>query len=360
MYRLLRPLLFRLDAERAHEFTLESLAFLSRHPGLLRLSSWLWRTDDPRLETEVLGLRFSNPLLLAAGMDKNGVAVPAWAALGFGGAELGTVTMLPQEGNPQPRLFRLPADGGIINRMGFNNDGAEAVARRLSSLGSAADPEAARPARLTVGINVGKSRVRTLEEAGDDYRASLQLLWPHADYLVLNVSSPNTPGLRQLQEHGRLSELLAVTSELQLLGRKPVLLKIAPDLSEEALADICQLAGQYDLAGLVATNTTISRDGLREDPDEQGGLSGRPLSARSLAVLRFIRARTDLPLISAGGIWTVQDAIDRLRAGASLLQVYTSFIYKGPGFTGRLLRGLLREVEREGVASVSDLVGLDA
>src|SRR5690554_1122365 len=215
MYSLLRPLLFRLDAEQAHELTMESLAFASGHPGLLKLLGWLWGLNDDRLRLDVFGLSFSNPLLLAAGMDKNGVAIPAWAALGFGGAEVGTLTMLPQEGNPRPRLFRLRADRAIINRMGFNNDGAAVAARRLAALGKATDSESMRPAGFRVGINVGKSRVRSLEEAAADYRASLELLWPHADYVVLNVSSPNTPGLRQLQEHVRLAELLALAADLQ-------------------------------------------------------------------------------------------------------------------------------------------------
>lgn len=360
MYRLARPFLFRLDAEHAHELTIGGLAFISRHPGLQRLSSWMWRLRDDRLHSNVFGLDFSNPLLLAAGMDKNGVAVPAWAAMGFGGAELGTVTMVPQDGNPKPRLFRVKQDGGVINRMGFNNEGAGPLAERLGRLDRKEAGLEAGPDGFVVGVNVGKSRVRSLDEAAEDYRASLELLWPVADYLVLNVSSPNTPGLRQLQERDRLKELLAVTDDLRARDPKPVLLKIAPDLSNAELADICDLASETGLSGLIATNTTISRDGLSTDPGEQGGLSGRPLAARSMEVLRFMRARTDLPLISAGGIWTAQDAVDRIRAGASLLQLLTPLIYHGPGFVKQVQQGLLREIEREGVNSVAELVGLDA
>lgn len=360
MYRLLRPLLFRLDAERAHELTIDSLAFASRRPGVLRAMGWLWNLPDTRLHTNVFGLDFPNPIGLAAGLDKNAVAVPAWAALGFGAAEVGTLTAVKQEGNPKPRLFRLVNDSAIINRMGFNNDGVATAMARVAALGAANDREAARPAGLRLGINVGKSRARPLGEAAADYRETLQHVWPHADYVVLNVSSPNTPGLRQLQDRGPLQELLQVASELQSLAPRPVLLKIAPDLSDPALLEICGLAGEYGLAGLIATNTTVSRAGLSRDPQEQGGLSGLPLADRSLEVLRFLRAHTELPLVSVGGIWTAADAVARLRAGASLLQVYTGFVYRGPGFVRELLTGLLREVEREGVAGVADLVGLDA
>ena len=360
MYRLLRPLLFRLDAERAHELTIDALAFTSGHPGLLRAMGWLWRPQDERLESNVFGMDFPNPIGLAAGMDKNAVAVPAWASLGFGAAEVGTLTAQPQQGNPRPRLFRLVDDSAIINRMGFNNEGVVPAMARVAALGAAADPESARPAGLRLGINVGKSRNSELTDAASDYRESLQHVWPHADYVVLNVSSPNTPGLRQLQDRAPLQELLGVARDLQELGPRPVLLKIAPDLSDEALLDICGLAEEYGLAGLIATNTTISRSGLSRDPQEQGGLSGLPLADRALEVLRFLRANTQLPLVSVGGIWTPADAVARMRAGASLLQVYTGFVYRGPGFVRELLKGLLQEVEREGVRSVADLVGLDA
>lgn len=354
MYRLLRPLIFRLEAERAHELTLDSLAFASRHPALLRLLAWLFAADDARLALTAFGLEFRNPLLLAAGMDKNAVAVPAWDALGFAGAEVGTVTLRPQPGNPRPRLFRLPADQAVINRMGFNNEGADAVAARLSSL------RPVRPARLQLGVNVGKSLAAELSEAAPDYRGSLERLWPHADYIVLNVSSPNTPGLRQLQEQSRLAELLELTLQLREQSERPVLLKIAPDLTEEDLRDICRLAESYALSGLIATNTTVKRDGLSSDPAEAGGLSGRPLRRRALAVLRFLRAETELPLVAAGGIMTPADAVERLRAGADLLQLYTGYVYGGPGLLRRINRAILNELEREGLSSVTELTGLDA
>ncbi len=357
VYRLLRPLIFRLDPERAHELTLHGLHFASGHPGLLRMLSWFCRLEDERLRTDIFGLQFANPLLLAAGMDKNAVAVPAWTALGFGGAEVGTLTCQPQPGNKKPRLFRLPSDQAVINRMGFNNDGVEVAAERIATVRAEHGGSAA---GLTLGINVGKSLAAGLDEAAEDYRRSLELVWPHADYVVLNVSSPNTPGLRQLQNHDRLGELLQLQRELQTRGPRPVLLKIAPDLDEAQLTDICRLAEEYGLSGLIATNTTLVRHGLKSDPDEAGGLSGLPLRRRSLDIVRFLRANTDLPLVAAGGIMTPADAVARLRAGASLLQLYTGYIYGGPGLVKATLKAILAELEREGLSNVSELTGLDA
>lgn len=353
MYSLLRPLLFRQDAETIHERTLDLLAWCSRHPGVLRLLESFLMFRDPRLEVSAFGLNFLNPLALAAGMDKNARALPAWAALGFGAVEAGTVTARAQEGNPLPRLFRLPGDLALINRMGFNNEGAAAVAQRLEQLGEE------RPAGLRLGLNVGKSLSTPLADAAADYAESLQLLWPHADYLVLNVSSPNTPGLRELQAREPLKELLSLTRSLAVDAPKPVLLKIAPDLSEEALADICSLAEQYGLAGLIATNTTLSRSGLLHDPQEAGGLSGVPLRARSLEVLRFLRRESSLPLVSVGGVWDSRDVISRLRAGAVQVQLYTSYVYNGPGLIKRILQDLLAELEREDL-TLAELIGSDA
>jgi dihydroorotate dehydrogenase len=351
MYRLARPYLFRSDPEKIHDRTIGALAWCSDHPGALRLLEAMFQVADPRLHVRAFGLDFANPLALAAGMDKNARAVPAWAALGFGAVELGTVTAEAQEGNPKPRLFRLEADEALINRMGFNNEGAGAVAARLAALG------AARPKELRVGINVGKSRSAPLEEASRDYESSLKRLWPHADYLVLNVSSPNTPGLRQLQAREPLEELLALARSLAQADPRPVLLKIAPDLSDAELADICELAERHDLAGLIATNTTISRAGLTRDPGESGGLSGLPLRHRSLEVLRFLRQHSRLPLVSVGGVRNASDVIERLRAGAVQVQLYTGYVYNGPGMVGSILRELLFELEREQLASVQQLIG---
>lgn len=355
VYRLLRPLLFRLDAERAHELTLAGLRTVSRSAGLLRLLGRFSAPTDRALAVTAFGTEFRNPLLLAAGMDKNAVAIPGWAALGFGGVEIGTVTNLAQKGNPRPRLFRLPADQAVINRMGFNNDGAARVGERLARL-----ERAALPPGFRLGINVGKSLATELDRAADDYLASLKQLWQYADYVVLNVSSPNTPGLRQLQDHDRLAELLALSTGLRAEDHRPLLLKIAPDLSDEALADVCSLAESYGLDGLIISNTTIGRPELAQDPGEAGGLSGQPLRRRSLTMLRQARQLTDLPLVAAGGIMTPADAVERIRAGAQLLQLYSGLVYSGPALVRGTLLALLMELEREGAESVSDLVGLDA
>jgi dihydroorotate dehydrogenase len=291
-------------------------------------------------------LRFPNPIGLAAGFDKNAVAVPALAALGFGFVEVGTVTRLAQPGNPRPRLFRLPEDGALINRMGFNNLGAETVAARLAHQRKAAVP---------LGISLGKSKVTPLEEAVADYLGSLDALYPYGDYFAVNVSSPNTPGLRELQERDRLDALLAALQSSMRRhaadeGRatpKPLLVKVAPDLNDAALDDVLEVCLARGVSGLIAVNTTLSRDGLSAQTpsalrDEPGGLSGRPLLARALAVVRRLAVRSGgrLPLIGCGGISTPDDARRMLDAGSSLVQLYTGFIYEGPGLPRRLVRGL--------------------
>jgi dihydroorotate dehydrogenase len=353
LYRhALRPLLFTVagrDAEAIHERVLAGLAAISRHPGLTRaleIASSLGHGDDARLAREVFGLRFPNPVGLAAGFDKNAVAVPALAALGFGFVEIGTVTYHAQPGNPRPRLFRLPAEEALINRMGFNNAGAAAVAARLAELP---------PVRVPVGVSLGKSKITPLEDAVSDYLAALELLYPHGDYFAVNVSSPNTPGLRALQERDRLDALLAV-----LMGRlgerataegrpapKPLLVKVAPDLDDTALDDVVDVCLTRGVSGLIAVNTTITRDGLSAAApaslrDEPGGLSGRPLRARALAVVRWLQQRAGdrLPIIGCGGIATADDARRMLDAGAALVQLYTGFIYEGPGIARRIVRGL--------------------
>jgi dihydroorotate dehydrogenase len=350
--RALRPLLFTAagrDPEAIHERVLAGLAMISRHPALTRalaIASSLGHADDARLAREVFGLRFPNPIGLAAGFDKNAVAVPALAALGFGFVEVGTVTFHAQPGNPRPRLFRLPADAALINRMGFNNAGAAAVAARL----------AAQPAvRVPVGVSLGKSKITPLEDAVSDYLAALEPLYPHGDYFAVNVSSPNTPGLRALQERDRLDALLAA-----LMGRlgefaaaegrpvpKPLLVKVAPDLDDAALDDVVEVCLARDVSGLIAVNTTIARAGLSAATpaalrDEAGGLSGAPLRTRALAVVRRLHMRVGerLPIIGCGGIFTADDARRMLDAGAALAQLYTGFIYEGPGVARRIVREL--------------------
>ena len=348
MYRIARPLLFRLDAERAHDLAMGALAWSSRHPGALRLLDVALATRDPRLSVDAFGVRFPNPVGLAAGMDKNARAVPAFLALGFGSVEVGSVTAEAQAGNPRPRMFRLADDRALINRMGFNNEGARTVAARMSAWRAEGALEG------PVGVNVGKSRSVPLERAREDYAASLVAAWDVADYLVVNVSSPNTPGLRALQEATALNDLLELISECRSsLGHRPVLLKIAPDLDPSQLDGIVDAAERHGLDGLVATNTTTSRSSLRHDPDQAGGLSGQPLASASLAFLRALRERTELPLISVGGVASAADVVERMRLGADLVQLYTSLVYQGPGLVGRICRDLLRGIERAGAPSLA-------
>ncbi|MDM4718520.1 quinone-dependent dihydroorotate dehydrogenase [Micromonospora sp. WMMA1363] len=321
--RVVRPMLFRVgggDAEAAHEFALRRLAGLSRMPAALAAVRARYAVRAPRT---VFGVRFPNPVGLAAGMDKDGVALPAWPALGFGFVEVGTVTARPQPGNDRPRLFRLRDSEAVVNGMGFNNAGAEALAARLAAL--------PRPIGVPLGISLGKSKVTPLAEAVEDYRASYRVLRAHGDYFAVNVSSPNTPGLRSLQDRTHLDALLAA-----LVGEKPVLVKIAPDLTEPAIAELLEVCLARGAAGVIATNTTLARDGLA--PVDQargaltGGMSGRPLAARAREVVAFVHRETGgrLPIVGVGGIVDPDDAARMMDAGASLVQLFTGFIYRGP------------------------------
>ena len=327
---ILRPLFFRMEPETAHHFALNFLHRAPQIPGALAL---LRSFAPPAQSRTVFGLTFPNPIGLAAGFDKNGVAIPAWEALGFGFVEIGTVTAQPQPGNPTPRIFRYAPQSALINRLGFNNDGAEVVAARLRQLRESS----LRPS-IPLGINLGKSKVTPLAEAPADYLYSFRQLHPVADYIVLNVSSPNTPGLRTLQEEAALVALLrAVTGENARLSLpKPILLKIAPDLSDKALEEIVDAVEQFKLAGLIATNTTLDHSGLAGAVDQAGGLSGAPLRERATTVVRFLRSRTRLPIIGVGGIGDADSAREKWEAGAQLLQIYTGLIYRGPN--------LLREI----------------
>ncbi len=343
-YALVRGLMFRLEPEQVHELVMRALAFSDRHPAALRLIRTVFMPVEPRLRVRRFGLEFANPIGLAAGFDKNADAAAAWPALGFGTADLGTVTARAQPGNPRPRLYRLVAERALINRMGFNNLGASAIAGRLRTA-------RARPwwPDAPLGINVGKSRDAELHDAVLDYEQALRAVWPVADYLVLNVSSPNTPGLRTLQEQAYLEPLLGRIGELRSeLGPKPMLLKVSPDLDESALDVVTAAAEAAALDGLIATNTTVARDTLRVDPGEAGGLSGPPLAPRALAVLRSLRQRTRLPLVASGGIESAADVIERLEAGASLVHVYTGWIYEGPFMARKLARGLVRWLDAVG------------
>ncbi|HLL54278.1 MAG TPA: quinone-dependent dihydroorotate dehydrogenase [Myxococcaceae bacterium] len=355
MYRLARALLFLLPAEAAHNLGILALRILGAFPPLCR---WLRRRAlpaDDRLSVQLGTLRFPNPIGLAAGLDKNAVAVKGLYALGFGAVEVGTLTPRPQPGNPKPRIFRLPEHSALINRMGFNNGGAASAAERLRALGG-------HPAPL--GVNVGKNKDTPLEQAADDYLKCVETLGPLGDYVVLNASSPNTPGLRKLQEPEQLAALLTRVRErlTQVAPGKPLFLKIAPDLSMEAVDELVDVALACRVDGLIATNTTVERPFEHALAKEAGGLSGRPVRDRSTAVIRraFLRSGGRLPLIGVGGVFTAEDAYEKLRAGASFVQVYTGFIYEGPGMVRRLLSGLEALLQRDGFARVSDAIGRDA
>ena len=326
---LVRSCFFRMEAERAHDLALGLLRAAPHFPGALSCLRSFAPLPAP---VELFGLRFRNPVGLAAGFDKNGTAIPAWEALGFGFVEIGTVTAKPQAGNPPPRIFRFPEQAAIINRLGFNNEGADAIADRLRRLRASQ-----RAPKIPIGVNLGKSRVTPLEEAASDYLYSFRQLQSVADYIALNVSSPNTPGLRSLQEEAALNELLGTISEenARLSTPKPLLLKIAPDLADEAIAEVVAVCEKFGIAGIIATNTTLDHSAIGIG-DETGGLSGAPLSQRSTEIVRLIRARSDLPIVGVGGISDARSAREKREAGAQLLQVYTGYVYRGPG--------LLREI----------------
>lgn len=330
--RLVRPALFSLNPETAHHLAIGSLRTLSPWSFALRM---LERFKPPARPTTLFGVTFANPIGLAAGFDKNGVAIPALAALGFGFVEIGTVTAKAQPGNARPRIFRYPEQGALINRLGFNNDGADAVAARLHKL-----RENGRWPEIPVGINIGKSKITRLEEAAEDYLYSFRLLAGHADYVVLNVSSPNTPGLRSLQGEAALEELLQAIRAENKVSRKPVLLKIAPDLSLPEIEQIISTSEQNDIAGIIATNTTLDHAAIPRSLDQPGGLSGRPLRQKSTELVRAITSRSRLPVIASGGIFDAESAREKLEAGAQLLQVYTGYVYRGPGLLREIAQNL--------------------
>jgi dihydroorotate dehydrogenase len=337
--KLIRPRLFRQDSERAHELGVDALALLAALAPLRATLEKFNRLEPSRFTpVRVLGLEFPNRVGLAAGFDKNARAWPAAAALGFGHVEIGTVTAHAQDGNPKPRMFRYPSQEAVINRMGFNNQGAAAVAARLAK-------QPGRGARkIPLGVNLGKSKVTDIERATEDYLASFAQLADFADYLVLNVSSPNTPGLRQLQDESRLRELLsAITGANRARAvRVPVLLKIAPDLTWPQVDAVLGVIAEYALDGVIATNTTLARTGYFAAVNETGGLSGAPVRRRSTEIVRYISKVTGgrLPIIGVGGITDVTGAAEKLDVGASLVQVYTGMIYRGPFFAAELARGL--------------------
>ena len=324
MYKIfIRPLLFCFDPEKVHYFTFSLIRFLNKIPGFSSLFQALYEVKDARLEREVFGIKFKNPVGLAAGFDKDAKLYQELSNFGFGFIEIGTLTPVGQEGNPKKRLFRLKEDNAIINRMGFNNGGVkEAVERLKQNKG------------VLIGGNIGKNKVTPNEEAVKDYEICFEALFPYVDYFVVNVSSPNTPNLRELQDKKPLTELLQTLQDKNNAKQKqkPILLKIAPDLTDEQLLDIIDIVNETKIAGVIATNTTISREGLQsENKSEMGGLSGKPLTKRSTEVIRFLSEKSNksFPIIGVGGIHTAEDAIEKLNAGASLVQLYTGFIYEG-------------------------------
>lgn len=327
---LLRPLLFTLDPEAVHHLAIGALRWAGP------IGAALASAPDPRLSRTVFGVRFPNPVGLAAGFDKNGVALKAWQALGFGFAEIGTITARAQAGNPKPRIWRLPREQALLNRLGFNNDGADAIAVRLRrKRDSGGWPH------IPVGINLGKSRVTPIDEANSDYLLSFERLHHFGDYFVLNVSSPNTPGLRTLQDRAALESLLTAIQRRNP-HRTPILVKIAPDLAGEAIEQILALAEEQQVAGIIATNTTIDHSALATHQRREGGLSGAPLRKRSTEIVKFIAARSSIPIIAAGGILTVDDALEKFDAGASLVQLYTGFVYEGPRLIREICGALLQ------------------
>lgn len=360
--KLVKPLLFRVDAEKAHHLVVGGMHWAGCIPGADKLLQAMCGTaKQPELSVEVAGMHFRNPVGLAAGLDKNGQAVSAFASLGFGFLEVGTVTPKPQEGNELPRLFRLPEDEALINRMGFNNIGAAAMAENLRRTSSI---------KVPLAVNIGKNKTTPNEQAEDDYRQCLRQLYPYGDFFVVNISSPNTPDLRNLQHGDDLRRLLAAVDEEMSMqagaqsGKiKPVFVKIAPDLSGTELEAIAATVLESGIAGIIATNTTVRREGLKNvNARESGGLSGRPLAQQSTDVIRSVYRLTGgrVPIIGVGGIFSARDAYEKIRSGASLVEIYTSLIYLGPAVVRSINAGLAEMLRRDGFTRVSQAVGVDA
>lgn len=338
MYKLIiRPILFLFDPEEVHYFTFSLIRFLSKIPGFTAIFKALYVVNDKRLETEVFGLKFKNPVGLAAGFDKDAKLYQELSNFGFGFIEIGTLTPIGQEGNPKKRLFRLKEDNAIINRMGFNNGGVQPAVERLKQNKG-----------VLIGGNIGKNKLTANENATSDYESCFEALFDYVDYFVVNVSSPNTPNLRELQDKKPLTELLQTLQNKNLAKpkQKPILLKIAPDLTNEQLLDIVDIIAATKIAGVIATNTTISREGLHsENKAETGGLSGKPLTNRATEVIRFLSEKSNkaFPIIGVGGIHSVADALEKLEAGASLVQLYTGFIYEGPSLVKDINKAILKK-----------------
>lgn len=348
LYRALRPALFALPAETAHQVTHHIGAGLQRTRATAILKRY-YSIDDERLRIDRFGTTFSSPLGVAAGFDKNATMPSLLGALGFGHVEIGGVTARGQTGNPRPRMFRLPEDQAIINRMGFNNDGADRIADRLEQQDGATVP---------LGVNIGKTKEVPPERAPADYLYTYERLARFGDFFVINVSSPNTPGLRELQQRDHLDRIAVGLKEA---GASPLLVKLSPDLHTDAVLDVCALVKERELDGIIATNTTVERPALTSaHATQSGGLSGAPLTDRSTAMISEVANATDVPIIGVGGIFTADDAYQKLRAGASLVQLYTALVYRGPGIAKEINEGLLALLERDGFESIEDVIGVDS
>lgn len=351
MYKtLIKPLFLSMDPENAHDLMRHG-ARLANNPAISGLLRGFFGVTDPRLKVAVAGLEFENPVGLAAGLDKNVELVGLCNGLGFGHLELGTVTAQAQTGNPKPRIFRIPEEAALINRMGFPSGGADIAYERLAAVRKTFSK------LPPIGINIGKTKVVELDQAIDDYRYSFEKLSPLADYVTVNVSSPNTPGLRQLQERDRLTALLE-TLKSSNVHHRPIFVKVAPDLELSALEEVVEVCLQTSVAGIIATNTTISRDSLRSQIKEVGGLSGAPLKEKSLSVVRFLADKIAgrMALIGVGGIASADDALDMMKAGASMVQVYTGLIYEGPGLVKAINQGLIAFMDAHGCKSLREAV----
>lgn len=364
LYRkMVKPIFFKMDPETAHHVTIGGLQAMGKMPGGTSLLSMMYGVrETPELSMDLWGIRFPNPIGLAAGLDKNGQAVRAFSSIGFGFIEVGTVTPKPQPGNELPRLYRLPQDEALINRMGFNNLGAAYLAKQLDHL------RRLKQQRIPIALNIGKNKLTSNETATDDYIACIRILYPYGDFFVVNISSPNTPDLRKLQHGDELRQLLeAVTQEMDVQKEKyqrqlPILIKIAPDLGDDELEQVVDTISKSRISGIIATNTTINRDGLtHQNSREIGGLSGKPLTKRSTEVIRSIYKLTEgrMPIIGSGGVFTAEDAYEKIKAGASLVEIYTALIYRGPGVNQEITRGLSRLLKRDGFKHISEAIGVE-
>ena len=354
MFKLIRPLLFSFkDPETAHNLALSFLKLTGFSP-LSSAANFLTKVDGNVLKQKVFGFEFKNPVGLAGGFDKHGKAIKGLQALGFGFLEVGTVTQHPQPGNPRPRIFRLMQDLALINRMGFNNEGADVLANRLTFIHDCMN--------VPIGVSLGKSKITDLGKAKDDYLYSFDKLYNYGDYFVVNVSSPNTPGLRQLQDKSFLIDIILTIKDYREKQnfKKPILVKIAPDLTFGAIDEVLEVCKNLRIEGIIATNTTVSREGLMTEINEVGGLSGKPLKEKSTMVIRHIHKQMpSLPIIGVGGIFTAEDAYEKIKAGASLVQIYTGFIYEGPFVVKKINQGLVKLLKRDGFKNISEAVGVE-